>query len=388
VANFDVLIAGAGPAGCATALSLANFAPELQVGLVDASVAGYRPIGETVPPPIRPALVHLGIWDAFIAAGHCPSYRTVAAWGDSRLAGNEFLFHAHQAGWRLDRAVFDAMLVQAATSRSAVHLRSKVVALAHHESRWRVTLSDGTAHSARFVVDATGRAATVARRCGFRALNLDTLVGCCFHAASRSDGSEGLMIETFAEGWWYTAALPRGGRVLACMTDADHVRPLGLSCGEGLERLLAETRHVQQVVEISRPIHRPKIYPAGSRRLQGETTLPLLCVGDAAMCYDPVSGQGIVKSLRSGIFAAYAIGDFLGKGDVRGLSRYRLMLDREFVSYREALRGYYIQERRWPNRPFWRRRTATAATSCDKTLEQQGLSNAREPQNSYNISRD
>jgi flavin-dependent dehydrogenase len=253
------------------------------------------------------------------------------------------------------------MLGRAATSRSAVHLRSKVVALAHHESRWRVTLSDGTAHSARFVVDATGRAATVARRCGFRPLNLDTLVGCCFHAASRSDGTEGLMIETFAEGWWYTAALPGGRRVLVCMTDADRVRPLGLSCGEGLERLLAETRHIQQVVEISRPIDRPKIYPAGSRRLQGETTLPLLCAGDAAMCYDPVSDQGIVKALRSGIFAAYAIGDFLGKGDVRGLSRYRLMLDREFVSYREALRGYYTQERRWPNRPFWRRRTATAA---------------------------
>ena len=176
------------------------------------------------------------------------------------------------------------------------------------------------------------------------------------------------MIETFAEGWWYTAAVPRGGRVIACMTDADRVRPLGLSCGEGLERLLAETKHVQQVVDISRPIDRPKIYPAGSRRLQGKTTLPLLCVGDAAMCYDPVSGQGIIKALRSGIFAAYAIGDFLGNGDVRGLSRYRLMLDREFGAYQEALRGYYTQERRWPNRPFWHRRTATAATSCDKTL--------------------
>lgn len=382
MASFDVLIAGAGPAGCATALSLANFAPNLRVGLVDGSAAGHARIGEAVPPPIRPVLVHLGVWDAFIAAGHCPSYRTVAAWGDSRLTSNEFVFHAQQAGWRLDRAVFDAMLVQAATSRRAVHLRSKVVALAHHESGWRVSLSDGMAHTARFVVDATGRAAAVARRCSLRALNFDTLVGCCLHAASSSDGTEGLMIETFAEGWWYTAAVPRGGRVIVCMTDADRVRPLGLSCGEGLERLLAETKHVQQVVDISRPIDRPKIYPAGSRRLQGKTTLPLLCVGDAAMCYDPVSGQGIIKSLRSGIFAAYAIGDFLGNGDVRGLSRYRLMLDREFGAYQEALRGYYTQERRWPNRPFWHRRTATAATSCDKTLWQKGLSTAREPQNS------
>ncbi len=369
MASFDVLIAGAGPAGCATALSLANFAPNLRVGLVDGSAAGHTAIGEVVPPPIRPVLVHLGVWDAFIAAGHCPSYRTVAAWGDSRLTSNEFVFHAQQAGWRLDRAVFDAMLVEAAMSRRAVHLRSKVVALTHHEFGWRVSLSDRTAHTARFVVDATGRAATVARRCSFRAVNLDTLVGCCLHTASRSDGTEGLMIETCAEGWWYTAAVPRGGRVIACMTDADRVRPLGLFCGEGLERLLAETKHVRHVVDISRPIDRPTISPAGSRRLQGKTTLPLLCVGDAAMCYDPVSGQGIIKALRSGIFASYAIGDFLRNGDVRGLSRYDLMLSCEFAAYREVLRDYYAQEKRWPNQPFWCRRTAAAATSCEETVE-------------------
>jgi len=160
------------------------------------------------------------------------------------------------------------------------------------------------------------------------------------------------------------------------MTDADRVRPLGLFCGEGLERLLAETKHVQHVVDITRPIDRPTIYPAGSRRLQGKWTLPLLCVGDAAMCYDPVSGQGIIKALRSGIFAAYAIGDFLRNGDMRGLSQYHLMLSREFVAYWEALHGYYTQEKRWPNRPFWHRRTATAATLWGKTLEQKGFSPA------------
>jgi 2-polyprenyl-6-methoxyphenol hydroxylase-like FAD-dependent oxidoreductase len=388
VAKFDVLIAGAGPAGCAAALSLADFAPELRVGLVDAVRTGEARIGETVSPQIRPLLAHLGVWDEFAADGHLPSFRTMAAWGDSRLGSNEFLFHTYQVGWRLDRAAFDATLVQAATSRSAVHLRSKVVALAHQGEEWLVSLSDGAVHSARFVVDATGRAAAVARRSRLRPENLDHLVGCCLHVASLSDGTEGLMIESFAEGWWYTAAIPGGGRVVACMTDADRVRPLGLSCGQGLKRLLAQTKHVQQVVDISRPIDRPKIYPAGSRRLQGKTTLPLLCVGDAAMCYDPISGQGIVKALRSGIFAAYATGDFLRDGDVRGLSRYQLMLDREFASYRQALRGYYGQERRWPNRLFWRRRTATAVTSCDKTLEQKGLGTAREPQNIYNINRD
>jgi 2-polyprenyl-6-methoxyphenol hydroxylase-like FAD-dependent oxidoreductase len=65
MANFDVLIAGAGPAGCATALSLATFAPDLRVALVDASRSGEARIGETVPPQINPLMAHLGVWDDF-----------------------------------------------------------------------------------------------------------------------------------------------------------------------------------------------------------------------------------------------------------------------------------------------------------------------------------
>src|SRR5258708_21572693 len=104
MANFDVLIAGAGPAGCATALSLATFAPELRVALVDASRSGESRIGETVPPQINPLLAHLGVWDDFAGGGHCPSFRPLAAWGDAPLAGDEFLFHAHQVECRLHPA--------------------------------------------------------------------------------------------------------------------------------------------------------------------------------------------------------------------------------------------------------------------------------------------
>jgi flavin-dependent dehydrogenase len=361
VADFDVLIAGAGPAGCATALSLTSFAPELQAGLVDPSVPGDARIGETVPPTIKPVLGHLGVWNAFAAGRHCPSYRTMAAWGESRLAGNEFLFHAQQVGWRLDRTAFDTMLVQAAGSRVAGHLRAKVVSLAREAGRWRLLLSDGTTHTAHFVVDATGRAAMLARRCCLRPVNLDHLVGCCLYVGSRSDGTEGLMIETFAEGWWYTAAIPGGGRVIACMTDADRVRPLELTSGHGFARRLAETEYVRLVADVSQPVGRLMIWPAGSRRLEGATTLPLLCVGDAGLRYDPVSGLGIVMALRSGIFASYAIADWLKNGDARGLSRFSLMLQHDFAAYRDTLRDYYAQEQRWPDRPFWRRRNGDRA---------------------------
>jgi flavin-dependent dehydrogenase len=356
MADFDVLIAGAGPAGCATALSLADFAPDLRVGLITARANGEQRIGETVPPLIEPVIAHLGLREQFRRGGHCPSYRTMASWGTAQLGANEFLLQAHQTGWRLDRTAFDRMLVDAASTRVAGFLEVNATALAQDAGDWRLMLSDGTEHRARFVVDATGNAATLARQCHLPRANLDRLVGCYLRVGSRSDGTERLMIETFPEGWWYTAALPDGERVVVCMTDADRVRPLKLSHIDEFVKLLSQTSHVRRVADINGAMGSPTIAPASSRFVDVDPALPLLCVGDAGSRYDPVSGQGIVKALRGGIFASYAIADLLRRRDERGVARYRLMLKHEFAVYRETLQGFYAQEQRWPNSPFWRRR--------------------------------
>jgi flavin-dependent dehydrogenase len=81
-----------------------------------------------------------------------------------------------------------------------------------------------------------------------------------------------------------------------------------------------------------------------------------LAVGDAASRFDPLSSQGIVKALRSGIFASYAIGDLLLNGDKSGLRRYQRFVAEEFKSYAQTRLKYYRQEQRWPNSEFWRRR--------------------------------
>jgi hypothetical protein len=88
---------------------------------------------------------------------------------------------------------------------------------------------DGAFHTARFAVDATGRAAVLARSQHLRSVNRDRLVGCFVHFEDAEDDGEGLMIETFQDGWWYSAGLPEGRRVIACMSDADVMRSLGIS---------------------------------------------------------------------------------------------------------------------------------------------------------------
>jgi 2-polyprenyl-6-methoxyphenol hydroxylase-like FAD-dependent oxidoreductase len=374
LADFDVLIAGAGPAGAATALSLADFALELTVCLADRAAAQSLRVGETVPPQIKPILDHLNVWPRFEADRHCPSYRTVSAWGGPELLSNEFLFQTHQVGWRLDRGRFDAMMLDAARTRVSAHVAAKVADVAFSGTEWRVRCKDGTSRTARFLVDATGRGAVLARSQGMRARNLDRLVASVMLFDSAADDGEGLLIETFADGWWYTAALPEGRRIVACMSDADLARSLGLGRADGWMRALGETDHIRRAVAGSRPIGSPVLRPAGSRELAGDTALPLLCVGDAASCFDPVSGQGILKALRSGVFASYAIGDYLSRADDSGVRRYRKLAGGEFTSYRKTLRDYYAMEQRWRDRPFWRRRHA-----ADESHDPAELPALREP---------
>jgi flavin-dependent dehydrogenase len=358
--DFDVVIAGAGPAGCATAISLADVAPELRICIVDASAGDALRVGETVPPLIRPILAHLKLWARFVADGHSPSYRTLSAWGSAELASNEFLFQTEQVGWRLDRARFDAMMLAAATERIAGHAVTTVAGLDFADGQWRIALRDGTSLSARCAVDATGRSATLARLHGLRPRRHDRLVGAIALYEDAADDGEGLLIETFADGWWYTAAIPGGRRVVACMCDADVVRPLGLGQMDRWTALLAQTRHVRGAIAAARACGRPEVRPAGSRQLSGETPLPLLCVGDAASCFDPVSGQGIIKALRSGIFASYATADLLCRNDRAGLTRYHRFVDDEFTGYLQSLRTYYALEARWPDRAFWQRRRSSS----------------------------
>ena len=358
-----MLIAGAGPAGAATAISLGDFAPDLRVALIDAPAADGLRVGEAVPPQIKTILEHLDVWQAFAADGHRPSYRTVSAWGGPDLLSNEFLFQTDQIGWRLDRARFDAMLLGRA-AQCATHVPSRVDAAVHQNDAWDVRLDDGTHMSARFLVDATGRGAMLARAHGARFENLDRLVASVMLFDGAPDDGTGLLIETFADGWWYTAALPQTRRIVACMTDADLARAAGVVGVDGFLGALGSTRHVGRTVVGAQPRGVPVLKPAGSRRMTRACALPLLCAGDAASCFDPVSGQGIFKALRSGIFASYAIGDHLSRNDDKGLARYRKFIADEFDDYRETLRDYCAREQRFADRVFWRRRIETHASTA------------------------
>jgi hypothetical protein len=99
----------------------------------------------------------------------------------------------------------------------------------------------------------------------------------------------------------------------------------------------------------------PSVHAAHSQRLARITGAAWLAVGDAATTFDPLSSQGICKGLRTGIMAAYAIGDYF-KGSSAGLEKYEAIVAREFEEYLRVRADYYGRERRWCDAPFWHRR--------------------------------
>ncbi|MEI7868595.1 MAG: tryptophan 7-halogenase [Candidatus Methylumidiphilus sp.] len=313
-----------------------------------------------MPPIIKRFLGHLGVWEPFLRDGHCPSFRTASAWGGPELISNEFILDVHNTGWRLDRIRFDSMLAAEAKNRGVTPLPSKVRTARYDGEKWSVDCGEAGMHTARCVVEATGRSTLLARLAGMKPINHDRLVASAVFfedsANPEAPGADAVLIESFRDGWWYTAATPGGHRVAALLTDTDIARRVRANRLDAWMGCLAETKHVRTIIGGSRPLAPPKLWPAGSRFLQGSVQPGLIAVGDAVSCFDPLSSQGIIKALRSSIFASYALADWLLRSDDSGFARYHALMQREFASYSVTLRDYYRQEQRWPDSPFWHRR--------------------------------
>jgi flavin-dependent dehydrogenase len=354
--SFDVAIVGGGPGGSATAISLLAHAPSLSVILIEATNYDGCRIGETLPPPTRSLLEHLDLWDAFSALSPREVFGTTAVWGQPAPIDNDFIYMPANTGWHIDRTSFDRMLATEASNRgAALLLGASLRDVQQVGDDCQLTLSNGDTLSARFMVDATGGKATLARRFGAQFVILDRFVGAARFFEGGCEDSR-LLVEAFEHGWWYTAGLPNGKRITGCITDADLAQRMKLGETEEWQRMLATAPTVAVLMRECKPTSPIIIRSTASRRLEPVATERWLAVGDAASRFDPLSSQGIVKALRSGIFASYAIGDWLLKGDSVGLKRYCRYVDEEFRNYSEVRTKYYCQEQRWPASKFWRRR--------------------------------
>lgn len=327
--------------------------PQLRVALLERGHYARLKVGETLQPISWQILDQLGVWEAFQREGHVAAHGTRAAWGDRQPYDNEFLFHAQGSGWHLDRSRFDRFLAQAAAQAGCTVITGvqAVAQLAGEAGAWRVRTKtvDGEAEiEARFVIDASGRNANIAVAQGAKREQQDRLVSTSMLYEARNEDSTTL-VEAVEDGWWYSARLPDQRLMVAFQGDE---RIAAQDWSEKLAQASFTLSRIKPQAEVELRVH-----PAFSQKLDCTYGPGWLAVGDAACTFDPLSSQGILKGLRSGVIAAYASGDWLcGKSE--GLGRYDAMVSREYAGYLRTKRSYYAQEQRWPDHPFWRARQA------------------------------
>jgi flavin-dependent dehydrogenase len=343
----DVAIVGAGPAGCAAALTLRRYLPETSVLVVTTPPLAGPAVGETVTPGVLPLFDYLGLRDEFQRSGHVAAGGTASAWGSAQVLERSYLFSGRGLGWHLDRAQFDAWLLERVRAAGA-----RVVTGRARIRPGRPLELDGAARvTARAIVDAAGRPAQLARRARARPHHDDELVAEIrwYEHDARERVASGALIESGPDGWFYSASLPRGRGVAMFMTDADLRRRA--SWAQRLERAPATAARLEHW----RATGETAVRSARSQLSPAPTAAGCVAAGDAAAAFDPISSLGIGFSLRSGMEAARVAAAQLA-GDATTAAAYAASIRRIYADYRARHRGIYGLERRWPQAPFWARR--------------------------------
>jgi flavin-dependent dehydrogenase len=357
--DADVVVLGGGPAGCSAAIGLAE--QGWGVLLLDRSGPPRGPFGESLAPGAAVVLRQLGIWDDFLADGHRPCYGNRSAWGGPEIRHLDFITDRRGHAWHIDRAAFEARLAIRAEQVGARRLGAAAPARVERSGGlWHVALRGRPVGlTARFLVDATGRASWLARRRGAVRLDEDrqiAAVALLEPAGTRAEDRTTL-VEAVEEGWWASAILPDGRLAATFFTDPDlHDRDV-LACPAAWPALLAGADHTRaRFWDYLIPAGRSaRVVPAGSARLDSFSGDGWLAVGDAAMSLDPLSSHGLTVALLSGRDAARAVSAHL-RGDREGIPTYEATIAGAFDEYSALRRAYYHAEARWPASPFWRRR--------------------------------
>jgi len=324
--------------------------------LVDRRAGPEDRIGETLPGAARRLLETLGAWDGFAAAGHSPCHARRSVWGGPEPVELDGLRDPAGPGWRLDRRRFEADLRAEAAARGARPASRQVESAVRAGGGWRLAMAGGEALTARAIVDAGGRASRLLRAEGGRRQARDKLICAWTHLPLEREAAEITYTESEPGGWWYSAPLPGGRRLLAFHTDSDLSDAGALTPQALVERARKSPTLSAEIADSGTPPTGPaRICAAHGTRLGVPVGEGWLAVGDSALAFDPLSSQGLFNALYTGLMGGRALVAQLA-GDDAAAPAYESRLDEIWRAYEHHRRLFYSEERRWPDAPFWARR--------------------------------
>jgi flavin-dependent dehydrogenase len=282
--NADYLVAGAGPAGLTAARLLALKGRKVLV--VDPERQVEKRL-ELLAPASLATVAALGLSPLLedpVIARPCLGIRR--RWDSADVDHEDFLRHPWRTGYVVDRTAFDARLRAAAITAGVAFCAGRIAQVRHDRGEVLIRANDQTLPRASFshaLIDATGRAATVARRMGARVTARDRMVAELTEETvehGNPDTPGWLDVRRAAPGWCYRIEGP-GGKLQSWT-----IRRTG-SAGN-------RSRAVR-VVDASSGI----LSEAAGERW--------IAIGDAAISFDPIASQGLYNALSSALVATGAL---------------------------------------------------------------------------------
>jgi len=384
--DYDVAVIGGAFSGSAAALLLKRDYPELRVALIDKKAVFDRKVGESA--------IELSSWfltrklglDRHLAVKHLPKYGQrywffndkVKTLADASELGN--FYQSLLPSYHIDRAVLDEHVHQLALNEGVDELRPARVTDVELNvgSVSRLTIEGPSGREtigARWIVDATGRAAWMGRRLGHfqpipehpirsvwaRYRNLRDFDGDWLAArdASRGPGRSGrcgtgcarsLSTNHFTGlGWWlWVIPLPGGDVSVGVVWDERLFElPPGNNVGEQFDAFMTSFPAGRELVfgasRVEDDLHALKALPYRLTQLADDGWA---AVGDAAGFIDPFYSPGLDWSCLTVTKTVSLIGRSLraevaGPALVEGLARH----NREFtVGFRRWVEALYLDK--------------------------------------------
>lgn len=365
--EYDILIIGAGLAGCISAMHLH---PHYKVCLVDKENQNAATCYESLVASSKRIFKELDILDDILRLDKrivTPSVGIKSYWAAELPQYTDSIKNPEGEGMLVDKVAFVGALQKMVNGKGIPIGHLQLVSIMREAKGWSITLKDHQGIkevSAKYIIDASGRANYFRNKEGGTKENLDQLV--CANAIVQTRASQRLsIIYPDKSGWFYISPMPNEQFLVSYYTDSDLWDKAQLISSEFVLQKLKENPVLADELGLEsmsfyQNVGMKAAHSSTLSRVVGDDWLAL---GDAAMTLDPLSSAGSYNAMRSAAYLSKLLVErnFIEKRSQPENEVFQQQVydyySKVWKQYTQEHLYYYSIEDRWNEEVFWARRS-------------------------------